>query len=96
MKDINRELMNFLHDSAGEEDLNEIIHQLQSSHYRSLRLTNLSRTKFMDSDFIFNNQQYKFVVTRKLPLFESSSFEEDYLEEEDEILSDGDNADLCP
>lgn len=46
----------------------------------------------MDSDFLFNNQQYKFVVTRKLPLFDSSTDAEEYSEEDDEILSDGNDS----
>lgn len=82
MKDINKELVDFLQSSSPEDDLNEIIHQIQAGGYRSLRLINFSRTKFNDSDFIFNNQQYKFVVTRKLPLFQSS----DEYEEEDDLL----------
>lgn len=90
MKDINGQLMQFLHEAAAEEDLNEIIYQIQSGNYRSLRLINLSQTKFMDSDFIFNNQQYKLVVTCKLPLFESSTLNES--ETDDEILSDGDDS----
>jgi len=96
MKDINGQLMKFLHAATAEEDLNEIVYQLRGSNYRSLRLVNLSRTKFMDSDFLFNNQQYKIVVTRKLPPFDSSMFEEEYLEEENEILSDGDDTEFCP
>lgn len=91
MKDINGQLMQFLHEAAGEEDLNEIVYQIQAGAYRSLRLINLSRTRFIDSDFIFNNQQYKFVVTCKLPLFESTTFNDfEESEMDDEILLSGD------
>lgn len=85
MKDINKELILFLEQGAGSDDLDEIVFQLQSSSFRSLRLVPQSQTKTEDADFIFNNQQYKKVVTRKLPLFKSTE-EYDYLEGEDDFF----------
>jgi len=83
MKNLNGELISFLQKITEEEDLMEISHQLLARNYRSMRLieNTQSKTNFYNTDFLFNNQQYKLVVTRKLPLFHNS---EDETEEEQE------------
>jgi hypothetical protein len=86
MKNINKLLIEFLHAGSGEEDIEEIVHGLNTGWYNSLKLLKASRTKQYDSDFIFNNQNYKLVITSKLPVFYSSQFDES---EEEDDLSDG-------
>lgn len=96
MKDINKELVAFLQRTHPEDDLTEIIYQIQTGGARSIRLINFSKTKFYDADFIFNNQQYKLVVTRKLPLFQvNDEFSEeggadDYFDGDDQPDDSGD------
>lgn len=79
MKNLNGELILFLQAATGEEDLEEIGYSLLGRNYQSLRLVEKTQSKknFYNTDFIFNNQQYKIVATRKLPLFFSSSDEDD-------------------
>lgn len=89
MKNINKELVAFLQETHPQDDLTEIIYQIQTGSARSIRLVNLSKTRFYDADFIFNNQQYKLVVTRKLPLFQAN--EEFSGEEEEDDYFDGDD-----
>jgi hypothetical protein len=86
MKNINKLLIEFLYAGSGEDDIEEIVHSLSTGWYKSLKLLKASRTREHDSDFIFNNQNYKLVVTSRLPIFYSSQFEDS--EEEDDI-SDG-------
>lgn len=88
MKDINKELVAFLEKCYPQEDLTEIVYQIQTGHARSIRLVNSSQTNFFDADFIFNNQQYKLVVTGKLPMFYSS---DDFSEGEGDDYFDGDD-----
>jgi hypothetical protein len=87
MKNLNGELIAFLHEVTEEEDLMEISHQLLARNYRSIKLIENTQPKrnFYNTDFLFNNQQYKVVVTRKLPLFHNSDDEtEEELEEYEE------------
>jgi len=81
MKNLNGELIAFLQAVTEEEDLMEISHQLLAKNYRSIKLMENTqpRRNFYNTDFLFNNQQYKVVVTRKLPLFHNS---EDEMDEE--------------
>lgn len=87
MKNLNGELISFLQQITEEEDLMEISHLLLANNYRSLKLIQSTQPKrhFYDTDFLFNNQQYKVVVTKKLPLFHNSEDEpEEELEEYEE------------
>lgn len=81
MKNLNGELIAFLQAVTEEEDLMEISHHLLAKNYRSIKLMENTqpRRNFYNTDFLFNNQQYKVVVTRKLPLFHNS---EDEMDEE--------------